>query len=139
MDVFELRLMLSAELADRRVIDGAAGHEPHEIDGMPAAVFDRSRTAEPARHGKQQHFAEHSRMNRGLPFAAIVSVFPRTPVEFLKNLVEQSDGMIVRNPVLDRGLKQHNLLAIHRRRLPVVRFYRFFMRQPRDRANSFGW
>ena len=59
-------------------------------------------------------------MNGRLAFSAVVGFFPFGPVEPVEDFVEHPDGMVVRNSLVNAGLKEDDLFSLHWRRLPVT-------------------
>jgi hypothetical protein len=115
MDVPEFLLVLATKVADRAVVDFAARDEPHKIDGVFDLVFNASRTAQAADHGEQQNLAQEAGVNRRLAQSSTVLTFPCGPVEPVENLIEQSDGMVVRNPFFEADWYQKYLISRARR------------------------
>jgi hypothetical protein len=125
--------MLATEVADRAVVDAAARDEPHEVDRVFDLIFNASRTAYAADHGEQQNLAQDAGVNRRLAEFSTVLTFPCGPVEPVENLIEQPDGMIVRNFFFEADWYQKYLkYLISRawRRLPIASIDRFFRHLP---------
>jgi len=61
-------------------------------------------------------------MNRRLPGpAAFVLRFPRSPVERPQRFIQQPNFMILENHVIERRLKERDLLPDHPRLSPPIR------------------
>ena len=110
MDVPEFLLVLATKVADRAVVDGAARDQPREIDRVFDVIFNGSRTADAADHGEQQNLAQDAGVNRRLAEFSTVLTFPCGPVEPVENLIEQSDGMIIRKPFFEADRYQKYLI-----------------------------
>jgi hypothetical protein len=130
MDVLEFLLMLATEVADRAVVDASPRDEPHEIDRVCDFVFNASRTADAADHGEQQNLAQDAGVNRRLAEFSTVLTFPCGPVEPVENLIEEPDGMIIRNPFFEADWYQKYLISRAWRRLPVASIDRFLRHLP---------
>ena len=116
--VFELRGILAAELAERRVVDRPAAGQPAKIQPHDQGLFQAATAANSRQQPVQDDACHHPRMNRRLPKPLVILPLPCRPIHLAKHVIEHPHAMPARQRLIQPLRKQHHLIPLLRRLVP---------------------
>ena len=116
----ELLGKAGAELADRVVVDGAAFGQPEEVEVVDAGVLQLPTGAD-ASHQPVEDYPRHDpRRDRRLSMTPVVMLRPRRPVVVSQDFLQQADGMLLADALIQRRAEQQGLLPIQSWLRPIL-------------------